>query len=541
MKMKKNTFIKGTIFSYIAILLTKALGAIYVIPFYKIIGESGGTLYSYAYNVYALFLEISTSGIPTAVSIIIAEYQALKLFNEREYTYKIANRAIAVVSFISFLIMFIFAGSIAHFFIGNLSGGSQLKDVTLVIRVISLCLLVVPFLSTTRGYLQGNKYASVSSFSQLIEQFARIVILLIGSYVAINILDLGITAGVCFALSGTVIGALSALIYLKYKIFKNRRTINRGVTSPDDSTVSKEEILKKIAICAIPVVIISISQNLYNTIDLKLIIEGLNIIGYDSETTETIASIIITWGSKICMIINALATGMCISIIPFIVSSYVKNNNKELNKKINQALSIIFYIALPLSIFIVIFSDPVYYVFFGKNTYGFVILKLLTFVNFFFTLSLVISMALQSMKKYKIVYISTFAGLIINTLLDVPMILLLNKIGFYPYLGSMVATIIGQVITISIALISLKKEFKFSYKPIFNSFKKMIIPLILIIIPSLLLENNITINSRITAFFYLAIVGLIYVGIYALLTYKNKLLVDLLGDRLLNRFNKKSE
>ena len=149
-------------------------------------------------------------------------------------------------------------------------------------------------------------------------------------------------------------------------------------------------------------------------------------------------------------------------------------------------------------------------------------------------------MSLQGMKKYKIVYISTFTGLIINTLLDIPMILLLNKLGFYPYLGSMVATIIGQFITIYIALSSLRKEFSFSYRPIFNSFKKMIIPLILIIIPSLYISKYFVFNSRIRAFIFLAIAGTIYVGIYALITYKNKLLQDLLGDRLLKRFNKKS-
>ena len=72
--MKKNTFVEGTIFASMAFLIIKVLGAVYVIPFYKIIGETGGVLYSYAYNVYNVFLDISTSGIPIAVSIIIAEY-----------------------------------------------------------------------------------------------------------------------------------------------------------------------------------------------------------------------------------------------------------------------------------------------------------------------------------------------------------------------------------------------------------------------------------------------------------------------------------
>ena len=538
--MKKNSFIQGTITAYIAILITKVLGALYVIPFYKIIGETGGTLYSYAYNVYALFLEISTSGIPTAVAIIIAEYNTLKMFNEREYTFKVANRAISIISFVTFLIMFIFAGSIGTFFIGNLKGGNDVASVALVIRVISFCLLIVPFLSTTRGYLQGNKYTAVSSFSQLIEQFTRIVIVLVGSYLAINVLDLSIPVGVGFALSGTVIGALAAFLYLRYKIHQNKQLFQRGVTNYKESSVKQKEVLKKIATCAIPVVIISITQNLYNTIDLKLILVGLNMIGYPAENCELIASIIITWGSKICMIINALATGMCMSIIPFIVNSYVKKDNKELNKKINQAINTILYIAVPLTLFIIIFSKPVYYIFYGTSIYGYNILKVLVFVNLFFTLSLVLSMSLQGMKKYKVVYLSTFMGLVINTLLDVPMILLLNKFNFYPYVGSMVATIIGQVVTILIVLLSLRKEFKFSYKPIFRTISKMIVPLLIIDIPSIFIQSIFDLSSYIKTFILLGFVGLVYVGVYAALTFRNSLLTDILGNRIINKILKKS-
>ena len=69
--MKKNTFVEGTFIATFAIIITKILGVLYVIPFYKIIGEQGGDLYSYAYNVYNLFLNISTAGIPIAVSKII--------------------------------------------------------------------------------------------------------------------------------------------------------------------------------------------------------------------------------------------------------------------------------------------------------------------------------------------------------------------------------------------------------------------------------------------------------------------------------------
>ena len=39
--MKKNGFMEGAIIATIAIIISKVLGVLYVIPFYKIIGEQG--------------------------------------------------------------------------------------------------------------------------------------------------------------------------------------------------------------------------------------------------------------------------------------------------------------------------------------------------------------------------------------------------------------------------------------------------------------------------------------------------------------------
>lgn len=91
-KLKKNTFIQGTIVTSVILIIIKLLGALYVIPFYKIIGTNGGTLYSYAYNIYNLFLNISTAGIPIAISMIISEYLALNMYDAKERAYKIGKR-----------------------------------------------------------------------------------------------------------------------------------------------------------------------------------------------------------------------------------------------------------------------------------------------------------------------------------------------------------------------------------------------------------------------------------------------------------------
>ena len=52
MKLKKNTFMQGAFVASMGIVISKILGIMYVIPFYAIIGEQGGALYGYAYNIY---------------------------------------------------------------------------------------------------------------------------------------------------------------------------------------------------------------------------------------------------------------------------------------------------------------------------------------------------------------------------------------------------------------------------------------------------------------------------------------------------------
>ena len=56
--MKKNSFVEGTVIATVFIFLVKILGMLYVVPFYSIVGSRGAALYSYAYNIYLIFLSI---------------------------------------------------------------------------------------------------------------------------------------------------------------------------------------------------------------------------------------------------------------------------------------------------------------------------------------------------------------------------------------------------------------------------------------------------------------------------------------------------
>ncbi len=535
--MKKNKFIEGTLFAYVVILLTKVLGALYVIPFYKIVGEAGGVLYSYAYSVYSFFLDISISGIPTAISMIIAEYNSLKMFNEREFTFKTANKIVSIISLICFLVMFVFAKPFATFFISDIAEQVSIDSIVLVIRVISFCLLIIPFLSAIRGYLQGNKYVATSSFSQLIEQTVRVLIALVGSYVAINIWHLDISKGVAFALSGTVIGGVIAYLYLRLKVHRNKSELMEGVTKASDSKVGQKEIIKKIFTRAAPVILIAATQNLYGMIDIKLIIKGLYEIGFDAEACQLVASIAVTWAPKICMIINSIAISMCLSIIPYIVNSFVNNEKEELNRKFNQAVNTILYISIPLAFFICLFKDDVYTIFYGASKYGGNLLAVDAILSIFFCVQMVMDMILQSMKNYKIVFLNTGVGLFLNAALDIPMILFLNNIGVHPYVGSLVASIIGQSVSILIIMIGMKIKYDFKYLSILKNLIIIILSSTVMGFIAYFMQLFITISpDRIMKVVQCGIIGLVAFSLYALVTYALGIMKEVLGEDFLNKF-----
>ena len=537
--MKKDSFLKGTLIASIAIIITKILGILYVIPFYKIIGENGGVLYSYAYNIYNLFLNISTACIPIAISMIISEYVTLGKLDAKERTFSVGRKIILTFSIISFLVVFIFSDYLAMFLVNGVEGANPIKDISLVIKAISI--IITPYISVLRGYLQGHKFIAPGSISQVWEQVIRIAIILIGSYLSINVFHSSIPVGVAVALTGAFFGALGAYIYLKAKVNKNKDLFE--VDDKKDA-ISNKSLGKKIVFYCIPLIIISITNDLYTIVDMKLIIKGLYMIGFSAEKCELISSIVCTWAPKICMIISAISMGLITSLIPHIIESYTKKDYKSSNSIFNQAISTIVVVALPLTVGIMILSSEVYHVFYGSSIYGPKILAISAIVSIILSTLSVMNTALQGFKKFKLVIISTLIGLVLNALLDIPMILLLDKLNLTPYFGTSIATIIGGLTSMTIILVYLKKELNFEYFPIIKSISKAIIPLMVMTLVvfgiSFIVGKP---SSMILIIVKIGIIGIIGMIIYLFLLYKNGGLYLIFGkeqiDSILKRIHLK--
>lgn len=520
--MKKNSLMEGAIIATIGILVVKVIGLLYVIPFNAIIGEQGGALYGYAYNIYSLFLAVSSAGFPFAISKLTSEYTALGYKKAVKDTYKLALKIILIISVLIFILLIIFAPQIGKLIIGEATGGNTIEDIAFVIRIISFAILVVPFLSVTKGFLQGYKFITPTSISQIIEQIIRVAVILIGSFLALKVFGADMKTAIGISVSGAFFGGIIAYIYLKIRIKKSKLLSSDNVK--DEKEVSKKEIVKKILSYSIPFIIISLIYNLYNTVDMILISRTMNdIIGNSAATTESVVSIFTTWGVKLNNILFAIITGLTTSLIPNIVSSYTKGNKKDVDDKFNKALQYVLFILVPATLFLSFLSEPVWTLFYGESLYGPIIFKVYVFYALFGGLYTVVVNTLQGLSKYKLVITTVLIGLVINTVLDVPMMLLVNKLGYETSYGAVLAAMIGYSVSIIISLVVLKKKYGFNFTDTRKRLPGYVVSWLIFEIVIVLLKLFVptTLDSRLIQIPILLLFGVVSFGIYFVIHYFN--------------------
>lgn len=537
--MRKNSFIEGTIVATLGIILVKVIGIIYVIPFNAIIGEKGGALYGYGYTIYQLFLSISSAGFPFAISKITSEYNALGYRKAISDTYKIAIKLISAISIIIFLLLFIFAPQIGKLIIGTQTGGNTYEDIAFVIRVVSFAILVVPFLSVTKGFLQGHKYITPYSVSQIIEQIVRVAIILVGSFLCMNIFKLPLKYAVGVSVSAAFFGGLVAYIYLKHKINKSRLLPKNP--KPDEVTITKKEIVKKIFTYSIPFILISIVNNLYNTVDMILLSRTMSdILKLDINIIESIIGVYTTWGTKLNNIILAISTGLVTSLIPNIVDSFTRNDMDDVNDQLGRAFQCILLIVVPMTIFLSLLVKPVWTLFYGASYYGPQVYKYFVYTALIGGFYTIIINTLQGINKYKLVITTVIIGLITNAVLDVPLMILFHKLGLNVSYGAITAALLGYSLSILISLNTLKNKYNFKFKTTINRLPYYIYSWIIFIITILLLKLIIPTNltGRLINIFVIAIYGLISFIIYFYINYKNGNLKLVFGPNLINKIKR---
>lgn len=540
--LTKNNFIQGAFISTLGIVVSKILGIVYVIPFHAIVKEQGGALYGYAYTIYSLFLALSSAGIPLAISKIISEYQTLGYYNAKERAFKIGKQLSIVLGLIAFIILFIFAPEVAHLILGDLKGGNTIEQVTYVIRVISTAILVVPILSIYRGYLEGHKYLTPSSISNVIEQVVRVTLIILGSYLSMKVFHLSLETTVGIAVFGATAGALISYFYLLDITHKSKKELQEKPLKIKEPKITNKVIVKKIFIYALPFIMIDIFKSMYDFIDMSTVVKTIgDMSNYSTKDAESIMSVISTWGSKFNMIISSVSTGIIVSLIPTLTASFVVGNQEDINKKVNQTFQILLLFTMPMTVGLSMLAKPVWMIFYGPSKFGAPVFSYFIYVSLFMSLYTTAVTIIQTLKDYKTVFISLFVGATLKLLLNVSLMNSFNKMGLPPFYGNISATIIGYLVSLIICLYVLHERYKINYevtvKEIFNiTCATVIMGLVLFLLRFVIPEVS---SNRLVNLPIIVVYTLVGAIIYFIVIYKSKTLHTIFGENNLKKITNK--
>ena len=172
--MKENKFIMGAFYIALGGFIAKAIGAIYRVPLTNVIGSYGMGLYQLVFPLYSLLLTVSGTGVPSALSKLIAEKISL---NDRVNADGIFKTSLALMSVIGLFLsisLLAFAPLVAR-----VQGD---KNATLLYMLISPSVFLVSIMSVFRGYFQGRMNMKPTALSQIIEQIVKLLFGLFFAY-----------------------------------------------------------------------------------------------------------------------------------------------------------------------------------------------------------------------------------------------------------------------------------------------------------------------------------------------------------------------
>lgn len=539
--MKKSNFVKGAFITSFGIVLAKLLGAFYVIPFHALIGDVGGALYGYAYTIYTFFISLASAGIPLAISKLVSEYQALGYHSVKLRIFKLGKKLSLLMGAVSFLVVFLLAPYLAKLVLGDVDGGNSIQDVTLVIRIIGSAILVVPILGVYRGYFEGHRFMSPPSISQVLEQIIRVLIILVGSLLSLKVFHLDLTTSVGIALFGATVGAFASYLYLVDKKIKNKAKFQERIRPVNEPIVSDKIILQKILSYALPFIIIDAFKSLYNFIDMFTVVKGLvNIAHYKPVDAEIVFSTLSTWSSKFNMMLLAISSGIVVSLIPNLTDSLVKKKEKDIHKKIIQAINMLLFFNIPMTLGISFLAKNIWSVFYGESLYGPSILSYYIFVGLFVSLFTSLIMILQTLKDYKIVFISLIVGVFIKLFFNSSLIGVFDQMNFPAYYGVITASIIGYFVSIVICFVYLNQKYQVHFDELLRNLMDIICGSLLMISILFFIHFLLPFNfsSRVTNLFLLLLYSFIGIIVYFFYTYRSGTIFQVFGSNYKKYFPK---
>lgn len=423
----KNSLINGVAWMTVANFTSRLIGLLYIILWYRWMGEyapKANAIFLLGYNFYALFLLISTAGLPDAVAKQLSRYFAL---NQKEYAYFLI-KSLAILM----LTLGVIAGFLMYLvspFLSLISGGGE--ELVPILRSLAPAVLIFPLMSLLRGTFQGLNQLKPSALSQIIEQFFRVGYMLICTYLIMQNGNGDYLLAVKHSTFAAFIGMLASFFLLLYFLLKQGILIKIITSKRPPKSFNNKIILVETLREALPFVIMGSTIQLFQIVDQLSFYNIMSVFtNYSTKDLQIQYAYFAANPQKITAIIISIASSISGVGIPLMTRAYLQKDIKNIAKLIGNSLLILSSILIPVTVGVTILSKPLYTIFYGIPSRTALSLFIATIIQTpllaFYTL---LSPLLLAVDERKNSFRYLLYGMIVKIIIQIPCIYFLEAYG----------------------------------------------------------------------------------------------------------------
>jgi O-antigen/teichoic acid export membrane protein len=437
--MSNRSVAKGTLIITIGLFLTRIIGLLYQIPILNIIGPIGGIVLNASLIPFIFVNQLTTSGIPPAISRIMSANDTKYMYKENAKVMYNAQILLTGISITVFIVLFSFAGVFSNFVYSYDPEKVSIEQVESVrgaitnsIRIIAFAALFVPQLSLYRGVLQSKFDLTPVSKSFILEQLVKtifglaiafIIYVSLGSfnsglrYESLTSEQLnGIYTIVNYQNIAIVLASLVTVIY----IYRKAKVHSKIDKYPESKSIDPA-VMKTILIVALPLIIVALDFVIFNFMDL-IILDRAFTERYATKADANLANnAFMVKAQKLARIPSAVVISLEMALIPVITSFITKKEYKSAERTINDSFIMLIKLLVPATIFMFIFAGPIYSLVFYNDSLAQMIegIKSLQFSSLMMLTDIVyfpLTVLAIALKRPKYIYRAFFAGIVTKML-----------------------------------------------------------------------------------------------------------------------------
>ncbi|MBF0819766.1 putative polysaccharide biosynthesis protein [Streptococcus acidominimus] len=422
--------------------ISRLIGIAYIIPWYLWMGshraEANG-LFNMGYQVYGNFLLISTVGLPTAVAKQIAKYNVQGRQDISYYLVREFFKLMLILGAVFAGVMFISSPTLAE-----LSGVKE--QLTPVMYSLVPPLFIFPAMSIMRGFFQGHHDMKPYAISQIVEQIARVIWILVTTFYIMKLGSGDYLSAVIQSTFAAFIGMIASFGVLVYSLHKEGFIAKVIGAKPKDVTIDLKPLVLETLKEAVPLIILGSAIQIFQIIDqLTFINTLLGITDLTRTELLKLSTYMTANPSKITMLIIGITTSIGSVAIPMITERFVQKDQKKTADLIIDNIQLFFLLILPAIVGSVVLARPLYSVFYGpvedQAIYLFVINLLLVFIQGLYSLLGVIIQAIFQNRKAMLYF---FIGFAVKLVFQFPALYLFKVYG--PLVSTAVALTVSVVL-----------------------------------------------------------------------------------------------